>query len=433
MDLVWLFTNLKQFFLLPSAILFLVTSIILTLKTKFIQVRGVPKLIKVIKQDIHKDQHDSKSQFSAFHALFTAMATTIGMGNVVGPTLAIAAGGPGALFWLITYAFFASVTKFSEVVFALKYRSTTKSGFILGGPMQYLNLISPAIATWYAFFCMFLFAAWSGVQSNTLAKIFAQEGYSEYLIGFLLAALLLGVLWGGIKRVGSFASKLVPLMFFFYITFALFILLKDVNALWQAIKLVCTHIFNPAAAVGGFLGATIFEAMRNGVYRSIYITEAGIGTSSIAHSLANSRPTDQGLLALYSMAADTFLCLISGLMVLVTGVWQTGLFSPTLIYEVFKINSPHFGKYILIISITLFVLTTVIGNSFNGSQIFAWFTKHRWLKLYYIFVAVITFLGAIAHVPTIWASTDIILTLVAVPNLICLLILAFKRGKDLEC
>src|SRR3990167_4052560 len=431
MNLIYLFESLKQCFLLPSAILFLATAIILTIKTRFIQLRGIPKLFKVIKQDVNKNQHDSKAQFSAFHALFTAMASTIGMGNVVGPTLAIAAGGPGALFWLIIYAFFASVTKFTEVVFAIKYRENTKSGFILGGPMQYLRLVNPAIATWYAFICMFLFAAWSGVQSNTLAKIFAQEGYNEYLIGFLVALLLLVVLWGGIKRIGSLASKLVPMMFFLYITFSLFILLQDVGALWIAIKLVCAHIFTPAAAIGGFLGATIFDAMRNGIYRGIYITEAGIGTSSIAHSLANSKPTDQGLLALYSMAADTFLCLISGLMVLTTGLWKT--FTPTLVYEVFKMNSPHFGKYIMIISITLFVLTTVIGNSFNGSQIFAWFTKHRWLKAYYVFVAIVTFLGAIADVQLIWTLADVILTLVAVPNLICLLILTLKKSKDLEC
>lgn len=433
MNIIWLLDQINQFFFLPASLLFLITAIILTFKTKFIQLRGIPKLFKVIKKDRSEHQHDTKNKFSAFHALFTAMATTIGMGNVVGPTLAIATGGPGALFWLVAYSFFASVTKFTEVVFALKYRERTDGGFLLGGPMQYLRLISPKIATWYAFFCMFLFAAWSGNQANTLAKIFAQENYSEYLIGTVLAGILLLVLWGGIKRVGAFASKLVPLMFFFYISFSLFILLSNPTSLWLAIKLICSHIFTPAAAVGGFLGATIFDAMRSGIYRSIYITEAGIGTSSIAHSLADNKPTDQGLLALYSMTADTFLCLISGLMVLVTGAWQKGVFSPVLIYEVFKNNSPHYGKYVLIVSITLFVLTTVIGNSFNGSQIFAWFTKHRWLKAYYIFVAAITFLGAIADVSIMWMSADIILTLVAIPNLICLLILAFKRGEDLKC
>ena len=431
MTLSWLLTKINYMLFLPASFLFLFTAIILTFKTKFLQIRGIPKLFKIIKQDVNKNQTDSKSQFSALHALATSMATTIGMGNVVGPTLAIAAGGPGALFWLVAYAFFASATKFAEVVFALKYREKTKDGFFLGGPMQYLKLVSSKVATWYAFCCMFLFAAWSGNQANTLAKIFAKEGYPEYLIGILLSALILIVLWGGIKRVGSFASKLVPLMFFLYISFALFILLQHPVALLEAIKLVCAHIFTPAAAIGGFLGATVIDAMRNGVYRSIYITEAGIGTSSIAHSLANSKPTDQGLLALYSMAADTFLCIISGLMVLTTGLWKT--FTPTLVYEVFKMNSPHFGKYILIISITLFVLTTVIGNSFNGSQIFAWFTKHRWLKAYYVFVAIVTFLGAIADVQLIWTLADVILTLVAVPNLICLLILAFRKSKDLEC
>lgn len=428
-----LILQFKQLIDLPAALLFIGVAIILTIQTRFLQIRGLTKIWRIFKQSYGQEKEDSKTKLSSLHALLTAMGTTIGMGNMVGPALGIIAGGPGALFWLVAYSFFASATKYVEVTLALSNREKTTHGYILGGPMQYLRLVSPFLALWYAFFSVFLFAGWSGGQANTLAKVFAQEGIQEWMTGLLLAVILLIVLWGGIQRVGAIASKLVPAMFVFYVSFALFIIFKDIPALKDAIFLVFSHIFTPSAAVGGFIGATVFDAMKNGIYRSIYITEAGLGTSAIPHSLANvDKPQEQGLLALYSMAADTFLCIISGLMVLVTGTWKNGVFSPVLIYDIFKDHSPFFGKYVLLLTISLFVITTVIGNSFNGSQIFAWFTRHRWLKVYYFFVAACTFLGSISNVPVVWASMDTILTFVAIPNLICVVYLAFTNYKQIK-
>lgn len=418
---------------LPCALLFIATAVVLTIKTRFLQIRGLKKIVAIARESFEQKKDDSKTKLTSMHALLTAMGTTIGMGNMVGPALGIVAGGPGALFWLVAYSFFSSVTKYAEVTLALSNRERTQHGYILGGPMQYLRLVSPFLAAWYAFFSVFLFAVWSGNQANTLAKVFAQEGIQEWVTGLGLAIILLIVLWGGVKRVGYFASKLVPAMFVFYVSFALYILFHDIGALQDAITLVFSHIFTPAAAAGGFLGATIFDAMKNGIYRSIYITEAGIGTSAIPHSLANvEKPQEQGLLALYSMAADTFLCVISGLMVLVTGTWKTGTFSPVIIYDIFRSYSPVFGKFVLLFTISLFVVTTVIGNSFNGSQIFAWFTKHRWLKAYYVFVATIVVIASVAHVPVVWSAADICLTLVAIPNLICVMYLAFKNYNQLK-
>lgn len=423
----------KQTIDLPCALLFIGAAVLLTLRTNFLQIRGLWKIGAIVKESAEQKSDDSKTKLSSLHALFTAMGTSIGMGNMVGPALGIVAGGPGALFWLVAYSFFSSVTKYVEVTLALAHRERTQHGYILGGPMQYLRLVSPWIARWYAFFSVFLFAVWSANQANTLAKVFAQEGIYELTTGIVLAFILLIVLWGGVQRVGALASKLVPAMFIFYVSFALYILFHDLAALRSAIHLIITHAFTPAAAIGGFVGATMFDAMKSGIYRSIYITEAGIGTSAIPHSLANTeKPQKQGLLALYSMAADTFLCVISGLMVLVTGTWKTGTFSPVIIYDIFRDYSPFFGKYILLITISLFVITTVIGNSFNGSQIFAWFTRHRWLKVYYLFVSGLVVLGSVAHVPVIWSAADICLTFVAIPNLICVVYLAFKHYKEIK-
>lgn len=425
---------INDFLALPATIIFLGTAFFLTFKTRFMQVRGFKRFLELIKK---KNTPETKGMsITPFQALFTAMATTIGMGNIVGPTVAIIMGGPGALFWLVIYTIFGAATKFTEVSFALFTRKKNEKGDILGGPTEYLSLIHPNIGVWYGVVTLFLFAGWSGLQSNTLAKILEQESIQPCITGSILSCILLLVLLGGAKRLGKFTSKLVPFMFVTYIVSALFIIFKDINALSNTFYLIFSSILKPAAAIGGFAGATIFQAIRWGIYRGIYITEAGVGTSSIAHSLANTKnPSDQGILAMFGVAAETFLCLMSGLVVLVTGVWKTikpGELTNTLIYDAFKLHSPFFGKWTLVLSICLFVLTTVIGNSFNGGQSFSYFTKHKYVKLYYIFAAIITFLGSLCDVKLIWDIMDIFLVLVVIPNLLGLIFLSIKYPEVLK-
>ena len=352
---------------------------------------------------------------------------------LLGPSVAIFTGGPGALFWLLVYIFFGSVTKFVEVIFAIRTRERLPDGYIVGGPMNYLKKISPALAYWYALVIIFLFVSWSALQANTLAAIYAQESIPEWVVGLGLAALVFFTLTGGAQRIGAVASKLVPLMFVLYVTFAGLILLQNPLALYGAFRLIAHSVFNPMAFCGGALGFGVLHAMRAGIYRAIFITEAGLGTSSIAHAITDAKnPVDQGLLALFSMAADGFLALLSGLIVLVTGVCMQGTFRSTLIYEAFKLHSPAFGSYVLLISVTLFVLTTVMGNSFNGVQSFAALTRHRWTSWYIAFTTVLIFAGALLPVQFMWNVADMLLTLVAVPNLIGVLILAFRNPDALE-
>lgn len=434
MDFLSLIDRLNLLLELPATIVFLAIAIILTIKLRFIQFRSFGRFLSLITKGV-SIEHDSKIKtITPFQALFTAMSTTIGVGNVVGPSLAILAGGPGALFWLVVYTILASATKYTEVTFALETRKEYKDGYILGGPTQYLRLFSPIIANWYGFVTIFLFASWSGVQSNTLAEILKQEGVPAGITGFILAALVILVLFGGAKRVGNLASKLVPIMFVLYISFSVLILFKDLSALQNAFSLIFANIFMPASAIGGFLGATIFQAIKSGVYQAAYITEAGVGTSSIPHAISDAkRPSDQGILALYSMAADGMLCLVSGLLVLVTGVWKSECaMTSRLIYDVFKLHSPLLGKWILLASVSMFVITTVIGNGFNGAQSFGSFTRHRGIKSYFTFVAIVTFLGAISPVPAVWKVMSLLLVLVAVPNLIGLLYLAMRYPKVLQ-
>lgn len=412
---------------LPSLVLFLGTGIFLTLKTRLIQVRAFPRFLHLVKDGIKKG-HSKAHTINAFHALFSAMAATIGMGNIVGPSMAISVGGPGALFWLLFYIFFGSVTKFVEVSFAVYSRTTDAQGDIIGGPTQYLKMIKPFWGTWYALLTIFCFTGWSGIQVNTLSCIWAQEGVPRPVTGLIAVGLLLAVVLGGVKRIGFVASRIVPLKFLLYITFALLILFQDLGAVVAAIKSVFTCAFTPTAACGGLTGITFFSTLKEGIYKSIFITEAGLGTSSIAHALADvEKPTDQGILALFSGLADFFLCMLSGLLTLVTGVWLSGKMSNTLIYEAFKMHSPIAGgQYVLMLSVLLFVITALIGNTYNGSQSFAAFSQYRYVKAYYVFAAFIAFTGALAAVPVIWNIMDVMITLVAIPNLLGLIFLAIR-------
>jgi len=415
----------------PIVVLFLGIGIVLTLKTHFAQIRAFPRFFSLITRGIGRKQKGNT--INPFHALFTAMATTIGMGNIVGPSLAIMTGGPGALFWLVTYMFFGSVMKFIAVTFALYTRVETAEGNIIGGPMQYLKLASPMLAYWYSYLVIILFLAWSSLQSNTLANILAYENIPQGVTGIVLAIFVYVVLSGGARRVGALASRLVPFMFVLYVLFALSILLQDLHALKNAVMLVLNSITSRAAAFGGFAGASVFYAIKTGILRGIHISEAGLGTSSIPHAIADTkRPVDQGILAMCSTAADAILSILSGLLILVTGVWIKGEFRSTLIYEAFSLNSPLLGRYVLVLSISLFVITTVMGNGFNGMQSFSVLTRYRWVKAYITFTSIVIFLGALMPVPLIWQIADLIMIMIAVPNLVGLLLLAFKKPEVLD-
>ena len=420
----------------PAVVLFFGVSLILTIKTRFIQIRAWPRFFRLITKGISEDKSDKKQKtISSFHALFTAMATTIGMGNVVSPSVAIMVGGPGALFWLLFYMFFGAVTKFSEVTFALATRKSLPNGFILGGPIQYLKSVSLYLSNWYGYLIIFVIISWSGGQANTLANIMALEGIPHWVVGLSLAIFVLFALSGGAKRVADFSSKLVPIMFVLYVTFALSILVRNPLAVCSAIKQIFQNAFTPAAAVGGFFGASMFRAIREGIFRGIFITEAGLGTSSIPHALADTKnPTDQGILAMGSMLADAFLSTLSGLLVLITGIWSIGAFRSTLVYEVFKLNAPGIGQYILLMSVTLFVLTTVMGNSFNGVQCFGVLVKDNKLlvRMYIALSLCFIFVGSLIPMKLLWSIMDTLVMIVAIPNLIGLLMLAFKKGELLE-
>lgn len=420
---------------LPATMMFLCAGVVLTLYTGFAQIRFFPRFLKLIQAGFAERASKKQTASTAatntidkFHALFTAMATTIGTGNVVGPAIAIYTGGPGALFWLIVYIFFAAATKFIEVTFAVATRIKTEDGKLIGGPMQYLQLVHPWLGYWYIGVMTVLFIGFSTIQSNTLAEVFAQESVPQWYVGLGLVLVTTAVIGGGAERIGLVASRLVPCMFVLYVSFAFLILAQNLEALVRAWHLILSHAFHPMSMLGGFMGATVIQAMHAGTYKGVFISEAGLGTSSIAHAIADTQfPQDQGILAMFSMAADALLSMLSGLLVLVTGVWLQGEFRSTFIYEAFKLHAPLAGRWVLLSAITLFVVTTVVGNCFNGIQSFASFTHYKGVRWYSAFAMLAVFFGALVQARLAWAIMDTLMTCVAIPHLIGLLYLTFKR------
>lgn len=424
---------------LPTTVLFLGTGIFFTLRLGFIQFKAFKHFFHMVADGIQRKKTVQGQQnldtMSSFGALFTAMATSIGTGTVVAPAVAIIAGGPGALFWLVVYLFFASSIKFVEVMFAFATREVHGAEKkLVGGPMQYLKLVHPLLARWYGGIMLLLyFFGWQTVQSNTLANMLAQELVPYWLVGLILALFVFATLQGGARRIGALASKLVPFMFCLYVSCALFILLSDFALLRQAIGLVYDSVTQPSSCASGLGVGAVLHAMRAGVYNGIFISEAGLGTSSIAHAMADTKKAyDQGVLAMYSTVADITLSLISGFLVLVSGLWMLPGARATIVYDVFKIHAPYGGDVVLLASICLFVLTTVMGNAFNGMQIYATFTQFRAMRWYMAGVSLVVFLGALMPIPLVWEMMNTLLALAAIPNVIGLLILSVTHGSTLQ-
>ena len=416
---------------ISMTIMLLFTGVFLSCLIKFPQLRNFSRFIAIISSK--QINESTKNTITPLQALLTAMSTSLGSGNIVSPPLAIAIGGPGALFWIFAYAFFGAVTKFAEVTFCIKYRTRATDRSIIGGPTSYLIHVHPFLAYWYGATALILFAGWSSLQAKTLAETYGRLGVSEYITGGVTALFVFYMLIGGAKRVGKFSEKLVPFMCGTYLLVSLIILLQDIPLLGEMLMLVLRNAFTPTAATGGFLGATALMGMRQGVFKGAYVTEAGLGTAAFPHSMADTNSaTDQGVLAMYSVAIDTLFCLISGFIVLVTGVWTSGVTSNTIIFDAFNIGLPTIGPAILIFTLTLFVIGTAIGNSFNGSKSFGFFTNNKYLTIYYIFVASMLMFGAVADTTTLWYIMEIILPLTALPNLIGIIYLSIVHRKELR-
>lgn len=364
---------------------------------------------------------------SPFQALTTALAGTIGTGNIVGVATAITTGGPGAIFWMWISALVGMMTKYSEIVLSVHFRDRNSKNEWRGGPMYYiergLNL------KWLAtIFAVFAFCAALGTGNLTQINAIASSMKTTFHIpplatGFVVAFLIAVVILGGVKRIGSISEKVVPLMSLFYVIGAIAVLFINRAALLPSIALIFRSAFTPTAAVGGFLGAGVMKAIQMGMARGIFSNEAGLGTAPIAHAAADTeQPVEQGMWGVFEVFMDTILvCTFTALIILTSGLWYSGIDGANLTMAAFSQALPHVGGVIITISLFFFALSTMLGWSYYGEKCFEYLFGERFVKVYRIAFVLVTVLGSVIELKVVWAVSDTLNGLMAIPNLIGLL------------
>ncbi len=434
------FDQIFNFTMLFVSVFILLGGIILTFKTRFVQFRTIPEMFKLLFGNIlkKKKQINKHETITARKALFTAMSTSIGLGNIAAPIIAIKLGGPGALLGFMLAAIFGSASTFTEVTFALKYRKKNPDGTISGGPMQYIKEALPAFfSSVYAYAGFIMLTAWSGFQTNQLADLLQLRGVPTYLTGIVLAIFISYVLTGGIKRIGNLSARIVPFMFLLYSTAALWIIISNIEKLPYVINLIFRSAFTTKAIAGAAVGYGLHQALRFGLARGFFANESGLGTATIPHSMSESQtPISQGILSMVSVYSNGILCLLTGLVVLLTGTWtstEAGLgIGINIVAKSFAIYFSTIGIVVLTISALLFAFGTIVGNSYNGSQCFLYATKNRWLKYYHVLIALVIFIGAISNTKVLTYVMDLFYIPIAIPNIIGIIILAFKNKELLR-
>ena len=357
----------------PMLILLVGTGIVLTFRLKFIQIREFVYIIKSTLFKMFSKSSDGHGEVTAFQAVATALAATVGTGNIAGVALAIAIGGPGAIFWMWLSAFFGMATKFSEVVLAIVYREKNKDGSISGGPMYYIKngIKMPWLAKLFAMFGMLATLGTGNMtQSNAVASVLDQTfGINKLFVGCVLAILAGIVIIGGIKRIGVVTEKLVPFMAAFYIIGAIVIIAKNIGAVPGAFALIFGSAFSTQAMTGGFAGASVKLMMKMGISRGVFTNEAGLGTAPIAHAAATTdHPVRQGMWGIFEVLMDTLIiCTMTALVIIVTGQWNSGLQGAVLTTTAFETGFKG-GSFVVAFGLTFFAFSTILGWAYYGER-----------------------------------------------------------------
>ena len=413
----------------PMLILLLGTGILLSCLTGFIVIRKFVYIMRNTLMKMFKKSGHGEGEVSAFQAVSTALAATVGTGNIAGVALAIAIGGPGAVFWMWLSAIFGMTTKFSEVILAITYRKKNQDGSFSGGPMYYIarGLGYRWLAGLFATFAMIAsFGIGCMTQSNSIADALKSSfNVNPIIVGVVLAVLSGIVILGGIQRIGQVTEKLVPFMALFYIVGALAIILINIKDIPNAFSMIFSTAFTGQAATGGFAGSTMMMALRNGVSRGVFTNEAGLGSAPIAHAAATTdHPVRQGLWGVFEVFMDTIvICTMTALVVLVSGVWDSGLQGAALTSAAFD-EGFRGGKYIVSIGLTLFAFSTILGWSYYGEKCAEYILGKKFITPYRLVYICLVFVGAIGGLQSIWAISDTLNGLMAIPNLIGLVLLS---------
>ena len=410
-------------------ILLLGTGILFTLRLGFIQIAKLPLALRLIFSARNRGDGDIDS----FKALCTALAATVGTGNIVGVATAIKAGGPGALFWMWMAAFFGMATKYAEGCLAVRYREVDSNGEISGGPMYYiekgLGEKWKPLAILFAVFGVLTACLGSGTYTQANAIMSSLEvsfGIAPLMTDVVLTILVGIIILGGLQSIAKAAEKIVPAMAVVYIVAVISLLIINREQLPMAIELVFVNAFTPTAAMGGFLGASVMKGIQSGIARGIFSNESGLGSAPIVAAAAKTKwSAEQGLISMTGTFIDTIIiCTMTGLAVISSGLWTTELNGAVLTNGAFSQAFPLFGDYLITIALVLFAFTTILGWSYYGERCAVYLFGTKVIKPYrLVFIAIIA-TAAFLKLEEIWALADIVNGLMAFPNLVALLLLS---------
>jgi AGCS family alanine or glycine:cation symporter len=398
------------------------------------------QLIHAFKLLLRGRKSEGDGEIPPFQALMTAMSATVGTGNIAGVAAAIFIGGPGAIFWMWITALFGMATKYAEAVLAVKYRETDDLGRYVGGPMYYIKNGLGKNWHWLGFlFALFgtvaAFGIGNMVQSNSVADALSSNfGVNTTTTGLVIAGLAALVILGGIKRIGTVASKLVPIMAILYIAGSLIIILSNISEVPAALGVIVDSAFNGHAAVGGFTGATIMMAIQFGIARGVFSNEAGLGSAPIAHAAAQTNnPVHQGMIGMLGTFIDTIIiCTMTALVIIISGAWTSGETGASLSSMAYASSIP-FGEYIISLGLVVFAFTTILGWSYYGERCAEFIFGTKIILPYRLLWIVAVFVGASQKVNLIWILADVMNGFMAIPNLIALGLLSpivFKITKE---
>lgn len=433
----WLYSPFR----LPVVLLGI--GLLLTIRTGFVQIARFPIALRFVMRGAFKKDKAVGATITPFQALSTALAATVGNGNIGGVATAILIGGPGAVFWMWMTALVGMATKYSEAVLGVHFRVKRETGELASGPMYYIQRgipwkgLAKALAVMFAFFGAMTALVGTGnmAQSNTVARTFVEAcrtilnlDVPLWVPGIFTAVTVGLVLLGGIKRIAQVTEKLVPAMIVIYVVAAVAFILLNIEKLPGVFALIFSEAFTPSAAVGGFAGATVAQGIAAGVSRGVLSNEAGLGSAPIAHGIANVKhPAEQGVVGVFEVFVDTIIvCSMTAFIVLESGLWQDPAYqraSGDLTAAAMSTTIP-FASAIVALSSFLFGYSTLLGWCYYGEKCIEFLFGARVIKPYRMLFTVLVFVGAVISVPLVWAIGTLLNGFMALPNLIGLLFLS---------
>lgn len=423
----------------PLLVLLLGGGLFLLIYSRFLPFRYLHHAINVLRGKY--DNPDDPGEISHFEALSGALAATIGMGNISGVALAIAAGGPGAMFWMWMSAFVGMATKFFTCSLAVQFRGKDSEGNVQGGPMYVIR--EGMGRKWLplaGFFCVAgFFGATPVFQTNQMVAVFRnvilipagmQESFAMNLsIGVVIAVLVAVVILGGIKRIGNVASKLVPFMVVLFVFSVLIIMVLNISEVIPSLMFILEDAFTAKAVLGGAVGAVIIE----GAKRAAFSNEAGIGMAPLMHGAAKTKePIREGLVAMLGPSIDTIVvCTMTGLCILITGVWNSGEADGIVMTaKAFEIGLPVVGPYVLMICVMVFAITTIFGLAYYGQKCLSFLIGAKYGRYFYYWYIALVLVGSVASLTDVVNLVFVAYGLMAVPTMISTIVLAPKVMKE---